>query len=154
MAEIIIYNFKLQNTVMTKNKRSAIKKEFVNLKEWLAASDILNEAIQFVNKKGWQQGEIVPVSQVCLATAIERAWQQKKYSLVDFNYTRDALSKILKVPREPEPLPSDPLAVPYWGRHFMEWNDAPGRTKEQVIGVLRSASTLATELAERSKSEV
>jgi len=139
---------------MTKNKRSAIKKEFVNLKEWLAASDILNEAIQLVNKKGWQQGEIVPVSQVCLATAIERAWQQKKYSLVDFNYTRDALSKILKVPREPEPLPSDPLAVPYWGRHFMEWNDAPGRTKEQVIGVLRSASTLATELAERSKSEV
>jgi len=138
---------------MTKNKRSAIKNEFVNLKEWKAASDILNRAIQLVDEKGWQQGEIVPITHVCLTTAIERAWQEKKYSLVDFNYTREALSKILKVPREPEALPSDPLAVPYWGRYFMEWNDAPERTKEQVIEALRSASTLANELAEISRSE-
>ena len=138
---------------MSKDKQSATKKEFVNLKEWQAASAILNRAIQFVNKKGWQQGEIVPTSYVCLATAIERAWQEKKYSLVDFNYTREALSKVLKVAREPELLPSDPLAVPYWGRYFIEWNDAPERTKEQVIEALRSASALANELAERSGSE-
>jgi len=127
---------------------------FVNLKEWQAASDILNRAIQLVEKNGWQQGEVVPTSHVCLTTAIERAWQEKKYSLVDFNYTREALSKILNVPREPEQLPTDPLAVPYWGRYFMEWNDAPERTKEQVIEALRSASTLANVLAERSRSKV
>lgn len=65
----------------------------MNLKEWQAASDILNRAIELVEKKGWQQGEVVPTSHVCLTTAIERAWQEKKYSLVDFNYTRELCQK-------------------------------------------------------------
>lgn len=137
---------------MAKDKKPTSDKDFVNLKEWQAAGDILNRAIELVNKNGWQQGEILPSSKVCLTTAIERAWQEKKYSLVDFNYAREALSKTLKVPREPQPLPSDPLAVPYWGRHFMEWNDVPGRTKDQVIGTLKAALLLTKELAEKSKS--
>jgi hypothetical protein len=137
---------------MKKDKQTASNKDFVNLKEWQAASDILDRAIELVNKNGWQQGEVLPGSKVCLTTAIERAWQEKKYSLVDFNYTREALSKILNVPREPAALPLDPLAVPYWGRHFMEWNDVPGRSKEQVIDTLKAASILANELAEKSKN--
>ena len=139
-------------TKMAKDKQTPAKKDFVNLQEWQAAGDILKRAIELINKNGWQQGEIVPGPQVCLVTAIERAWREKKYSLVDFNYTREALSKILKVPREPETLPSDPLAVPYWGRHFMEWNDFPGRTKEQVIDALKAALVLTNELAEKSKT--
>ena len=137
---------------MTKDKQAAPDKDFVNLKEWQAASDILNRAIGLVNENGWQQGEVLTSSKVCLTTAIERAWQEKKYSLVDFNYAREAISKILKVPREPQLLPSDPLAVPYWGRHFMEWNDAPGRTREQVTDTLKAAAILANELAEKSKT--
>ncbi|HET6721188.1 MAG TPA: hypothetical protein VFH07_00505 [Chitinophagaceae bacterium] len=137
---------------MIKDRQTGSGKHFVNLKEWQAASDILNRAIELVNKNGWQQGEVLPSSKVCLTTAIERAWQEKKYSLVDFNYTREALSKILNVPRDPQPLPTDPLAVPYWGRHFMEWNDVPGRTKEQVIDTLKAAVILANELAEKSKT--
>ena len=138
-------------TKMTKTKQAGANEDFVNLKEWQAASDILNRAVELVNKNGWQQGEVLPSSKVCLTTAIERAWLEKKYSLVDFNYAREALSKILKVPRDPRPLPSDPLDVPYWGRHFVEWNDVPARTKEQVIGTLESALLLANELAEKSK---
>ena len=72
--------------------------------------------------------------------------------MVDFNYAREALSRILGVKREPEPLPADPLAVPYWGRHLMEWNDAPGRTEEEVIGALRSASAFANQMEEKSKN--
>lgn len=139
-------------TKMAKDKQTTPGKDFVNLKEWQAASDILNRAIELVNKNGWQQGEVLPSSKVCLTTAIERAWQEKKYSLVDFNYAREALSKTLKVPREPEALPSDQLAVPYWGRHFMEWNDVPGRTREHVIDALKAAVILAIELAEKSKT--
>ena len=89
---------------MAKDKKPTSDKDFVNLKEWQAAGDILNRAIDLVNKNGWQQGEILPSSKVCLTTAIERAWQEKKYSLVDFNYAREALSKTLKVPREPPSL--------------------------------------------------
>ena len=137
---------------MTKDKQTAPGNHFVNLKEWQAASDILNRAIELVNNNGWQQGEVLPGSKVCLTTAIERAWQEKKYSLVDFNYAREALSTILKVPRDPRPLPSDPLDVPYWGRHFMEWNDVPGRTKEQVIDTLKAALLLARDLAEKSRT--
>lgn len=137
---------------MTKDKQTAPGNHFVNLKEWQAAIDILNRAIELVNKNGWQQGEVLPGSKVCLTTAIERAWQETKYSLVDFNYTREALSKILNVPRDPQSVPSDPLAVPYWGRHFMEWNDVPGRTREEVIDTLKAALLLANNLAEKSRT--
>ena len=71
--------------------------------------------------------------------------------IVDFNYTREALSRILKVSREPEANPSDPLDVPYWGRNFMEWNDEPGRKKEDVIDALKSAADLTEQLAKKCK---
>lgn len=145
------YNFIVTNQD-TKDTQMISGKEFINQKEWQAASDILTKAIELVQNKGWQQGEVEFTPRVCLATAIERAWQEKQYSLVDFNYAREALSRVLNVARDPEPLPGDQLAVPYWGRHLMEWNDAPGRTEEEVIDALRSASAFANQMEEQSKN--
>jgi len=136
---------------MKKNKKLLPDPEPVNFKEWRAANKILKKAVKLIHEKGWQQGETEPCSQLCLATAIEQASLEKKYSFVDFNYAREAVSRILNVPRDPVANPSDPLAVPYWGRHFMEWNDTPGRTKEQVTDALYAASVLADELAASSK---
>lgn len=122
-----------------------------NQREWQTANKILLRAIDLVEHNGWQQGAISTVSQDCLATSIERAYKEGDYTVVDFNYTREALSRILKVSREPEANPYDPLDVPYWGRNFMEWNDAPGRKKEDVIDALRSAADLAEQLAKKCK---
>ena len=122
-----------------------------NQKEWQSASRILLRAIDLVKQNGWQQGSISTVPQECLATSIERAYKEGDYTIVDFNYTREALSRILNVSREPEVIPSDPLDVPYWGRNFMEWNDAPERKKEDVIDALKTAADLAEQLAKQCK---
>ena len=122
-----------------------------NQKEWQNANRILLRAIDLVNQNGWQQGATSTVSQECLATSIERAYKEGDYAIVDFNYTREALSRILKVSREAEAISSDPLDVPYWGRNFMEWNDAPGRKKEDITDALGSAADLAEQLAKKSK---
>lgn len=118
-----------------------------NQKEWQTARKILLRAIDLVKQNGWQQRAVSTVPQDCLATSIERAYKEGDYTIVDFNYTREALSRILKVPREPEASPHDPLDVPYWGRNFMEWNDTPERKKEDVIDALRSAANLAEQLS-------
>lgn len=122
-----------------------------NQKEWQTANRILLRAVDLVKQNGWQQSAISQVAQECLATSIEKAYKEGDYTIVDFNYTREALSRILNIPREPEANPHDQLDVPYWGRSFMEWNDAPGRKKEDVIDVLKSAADLAEQLAKKSK---
>jgi len=124
--------------------------EAVNAKEWASASKILQRAARLIEEKGWQQGSVEPVQQECLATALEHSFREKEYSIVDFNYAREALSQVLQIPREPKKLPGDPLDVPYWGRHLMEWNDAPGRTKSEVLESLQSAAMMALELSNKS----
>jgi len=124
--------------------------EAINAKEWASASKILNRAARLIEEKGWQQGSVEPVPQECLATALEHSFREKEYSIVDFNYAREALSRVLQIPRDPLKLPGDPLHVPYWGRHLMEWNDAPGRTKTEVLESLHSASGMALELSNKS----
>jgi hypothetical protein len=118
-----------------------------NQKEWNTASQILERAIQLIEERGWQQGSEVLVPEECLDTAIEHAFFEGHYTIVDFNYTREALSRVLQVSREPAELPGDPLDVPYWGRNFMEWNDVKGRTKEEVLEVLGAAADLAKKLS-------
>ena len=124
--------------------------EAINAKEWASASKILNRASRLIEEKGWQQGSVEPVPQECLATALEHSFREKEYSIVDFNYAREALSRVLQIARDPLKLPGDPLDVPYWGRHLMEWNDAPGRTKTEVLESLQSAARMALELSNKS----
>jgi hypothetical protein len=40
-------------------------------------------------------------------------------------------------------MPDDPLNVPYWGRNFMYWNDAPGRTEKEVLAAFDKAISIA-----------
>ena len=108
------------------------------LKEWQAASHILTRASALIQVRGWQQGSDVSIDQECLATAMEHAFQENKYSIVDFNYAREAISQIIKTPREP--ISGNDDEIPYWGKHLMEWNDAPGRTQEPVVKALQSAA--------------
>ena len=122
-----------------------------NQKEWQSAERILLRAIDLVKQNGWQQGAIDTVSQECLATSIERAYKEGDYTIVDFNYTREALSRVLNVSREPEAIPLDTLDVPYWGRNFMKWNDEPGRRQEEVIDALKKAADLAEQLGQKCK---
>lgn len=129
------------------NKNSG---ESINAKEWASASKILNGAARLIEEKGWQQGSVEPVPQECLATALEHSFRENEYSIVDFNYAREALSQVLQIPRDPIKLPGDPLDVPYWGRHLMEWNDAPGRTKNEVLKSLESAAVMALQLSNKS----
>lgn len=117
----------------------------LNVDEWATAAKILDRAGKLIQEKGWQQGAVESTEHNCTATALENAWKESGGSLVDFNYARDALSSVIKLPREPAKLAHDPLAVPYWGRHFMEWNDAPGRTQEQVLAAFAAATKLAQE---------
>ena len=106
---------------------------------------MLTRAREIIRSGEWQQGdtEVLP-NRWCLDTALEQAYKEGDYTIVDFNYAREALAQTLEVPRDPASLANDPLDVPYWGREFMVWNDAPGRTEEEVLSALERASKLAS----------
>ncbi len=119
----------------------------VNVNEWKAAGKILLAAKLLIEKRGWQQGAIQPTSHECAATALEHAFRQNKFSIVEFNYAREALARVLNIEREPQKFDNDPLDVPYWGRSLMDWNDASGRTKEEVVEAFKKATELSTRLS-------
>lgn len=118
-----------------------------NVNEWQMAARILERAGELIKENGWQQGAIEHISQYCALTAMESAWSELRASLVDFNYARDAISTVIGVSREPIELANDTLDIPYWGRHLMEWNDAPGRTENEVISTLTNAASFARSAA-------
>lgn len=120
----------------------------MNVNEWAAASRLLTRSADLVRERGFQQGAVVPVASVCMATALERAFEEGGYSIVDFNYAREALARVLDVPREPVVIAGDPLDVPYWGRDLMDWNDTPGRTGQDAIAAFEKAARTAIELRE------
>jgi hypothetical protein len=88
------------------------EQDIPNLHEWKAASRILKKAVQLINQNGWQQGEVLPSSRECLATSIERAYESDQHTIVDFNYAREALSRVLQVDRDPKAISDDILDVP------------------------------------------
>jgi hypothetical protein len=114
----------------------------LNVAEWSSARDILVGARAQINV-GWGQGETINPDGMprisCLATALEASLLEKRKSIVDFNYAMLALNKAIDAPAALPTSESDPLPVPYWGRYLMYWNDAPGRTKEEVIAALDTA---------------
>jgi hypothetical protein len=122
----------------------------LNVSEWEAASALLTDAAAMVGERGFQQEATEDVYAVCVATALERSFFQGDYSIVDFNYARDALSQVLGVPRDPEADPNLPVDVPYWGRHLMEWNDEAGRTEGEVLSLFRDAAELARDQRDRA----
>ena len=119
-----------------------------NVNEWKAAAKILSVAKSLIEEEGWQQGAIESVSQECTATALEHAFRHNDFSIVEFNYAREALARVLNIEQEPQKLENDPLDVPYWGRPLMDWNDAPGRTKEEVLEAFQNAAELSIRLSE------
>jgi hypothetical protein len=128
----------------------------MNLKEWDAASNLLLDAAALIQKNGWQQGATTPVSQECLATALEKAFRANaNFTLVDLNYAKAILDKTIGTTDQQMVLAidtsrTDKPAVPYWGAAYMEWNDKPGQTQDAVIGALRNAASEALVLAKQA----
>lgn len=115
----------------------------LNVTEWRSAKEILTRARELIVEKGWQQGSTVVIEKQCVATAMEDAWKELGRSLVDFEYSRDAISTAIELPRIPVTRANDPLDVPYWGRNLMYWNDKPGRTVEEVLAAFDKAISIA-----------
>lgn len=123
--------------------------EALNVWEWGQAARILENAALLIEERGWQQGATGPVRAECITTAIENAFYDgANFTIVDFNYAREALSEVIGVEREPEGLAEVPVAVPYWGELLLAWNDEPNRTEEEVLEALRDAASLATQYQE------
>jgi hypothetical protein len=131
----------------------ASAQEKMNYKEWDAASNLLLDAAAIIHKNGWQQGATTPVSQECIATALEKAFRANtSYTLVDLNYAKAILDKTIGVTGQHMVLSidtsnTDQPQVPYWGAAYREWNDKPGQTQDAVIGALRNAAGEALTLA-------
>jgi hypothetical protein len=138
--------------VSAQNVKS-VQQPALNVIEWRAASTMLDRARQLIELRGWQQGAISKVLPECAATALEHAFFEntRRYSVVDFNYAREALSRTIDVAREPVRIDDDLLAVPYWGRNLMDWNDKPGRTKSEVLKAFKNASNLALKLSKEAE---
>jgi hypothetical protein len=132
---------------------SAAVNEALNVVEWRAANAMLIQTAEIIRSGEWQQGdtEVLP-NRWCIDTALQKAFDEGDYTIVDFNYAREALSQTLQVPREPIALDNDPLSVPYWGRDFMNWNDAPGRTEQEVLKALDDAANLASQKEAEAKT--
>jgi hypothetical protein len=127
--------------------------EPINVMEWDRASEILADARGLIEKDGWQQGATEAVSRWCASTALEGAWLKTSYSIVDFNYARDALSRTIGVSYEPAKEDgAEAPDVPYWGANFVEWNDAPGRTEDEVLDAFSEAERLAAGMSDEARS--
>jgi hypothetical protein len=59
---------------------------------------------------------------------------------------REPHGDYFSLPRDPAPDAKVPVAVPYWGRHLVEWNDEPRRTAEEAIAAFKEAAALASQL--------
>ena len=115
----------------------------LNVQEWRSVAEVVEFARRKIHDGGWYQVEAISGLE-CLATALQKSWMELGKSLVDWDYTRLAINVAINAP----PWSSlrrdgDPLSIPYWGRYYMYWNDANGRTVEEVIEALDRAIAFA-----------
>lgn len=116
----------------------------LNVSEWSSAIEIIERAKSVILEEGWYQIQAAPGKGQCLATGLEKGWQELDKSLVDFDYARLAVNRAIDAPALNNlTSKADPLSTPYWGRYYMYWNDAPGRTETEVVEALDTAIAFA-----------
>lgn len=106
-------------------------------------ADLIEAAADYLDSHGWCQGASRQLERVCLAEAVARTARQPKYY---FPLLADALRVIsAHLQAEMGSLPNglslkeisgsmDKYALLFW------WNDAEGRTAEEVIATLRKVA--------------
>jgi len=90
-----------------------------------AVADVLNGAADLIERDGWTKGRYADEFGYCIAGAIDVA-----AGCFDEQLTQEALQARRAV--------ADVVA-----RNPRKWNDAPGRTKAEVVAALRAAATRA-----------
>ena len=117
----------------------------LNVQEWRSAVEVLALAREKISRGGWYQVEVIERAE-CLTTALEKSWQELGKSLVDWDYTKLAMDTAISGPSlHTLSEKGDPLATPYWGRYYMYWNDAGGRSAKDVLAALDRAIGYARE---------
>lgn len=106
-----------------------------NTSAWIGAEILLFRAKQTILNGDWHQGDKQEQSSSasCLTEALEEALKKQNSPLTEFYYAKYALEHVAlgqKSPIQPEV---------YWGKQLMEWNDSPGRQKNEVITLFDEA---------------
>ena len=124
----------------------------LNVAEWQSAIEILTGAREEIVKNDWQHGDNFPNPRAAfMAVAMERSWKQLNKTMVDFDYAKLAMNRVIDAPAISSlAVSGDPLATPYWGRYYMYWNDAPSRKKEEVLSALDKAIQYAAKQKEEA----
>jgi len=88
----------------------------------MTVAETLNAAADYLEQHGWCQGQMFgPDDSVCAVGAIAEVTRAD----TDYDHYSEALE----------------VAMSYvGGGPVSQWNDAPGRTKEDVIAMLRAAA--------------
>jgi hypothetical protein len=94
--------------------------------------EILEEAIKLIQERGWFQKRLGKPGQVCLGLAIARTSGSGPEKLEALLLLRTIISQI------PDNRPPGSFYS------IVDWNDAPGRTKEDVVGLLRKGIETCT----------
>lgn len=94
----------------------------------LSTNEILCKAGELIEKVGWNQGALsnLRTGTVCMLGAINATLSGNPLTGVPFLHIKEAVVNELY----------NRLGMAY-GHSLAEWNDTPGRTREQVIGVLK-----------------
>lgn len=91
----------------------------------MTGKEVLLKTIALIEEKGWCQGSYQKDGKVCAKGGIRIACN---WPLCDDSSYDDAVAAVAK------------LIVGEVGNSIISWNDTPGRTKNEVLAVLRQAA--------------
>jgi len=95
------------------------------------AGAIARQAAAVIEVRGWNQGNFqADDGEVCVRGAFNSAWRQTSagppcFAEVEFSLWLKDLGVLDRSP------------TGYYANYLADWNDEPGRTKEEVVGYLR-----------------